>query len=382
MLITDAYEIDLFTDQRLVIDKSDHDHNVIENAEQLLSNAPRAFTANRGQLVNDDVLFYDQGGAVWFSADGVWFELREYTESKGQGSDLPAKNRIFEDNIMSENPIHSKPSRPDPLLPDSQGGVRDRDLGFGNWDSELTTNNYELTTSEYRRVILKQEFIGANNVIPKGRERLGWNSNFFYGNNSSNWCTNVPNFSEIWFENLYDGIDLKYYTNEKGLKYNFIVHPGANPNKIRLRYQGAKNLAINNFCDLIIATEIEDIINGNLFIYQESAGIKHQVNGIFNLFDNFEYGFEITSDYNQKKILIIDPLIYSTYIGGNNNEGGVGMTLDNHNNVFLTGQTSSLNFPNTTGAFDQTFHTPNDAFILKLNRNGSKLYFSTFFLDI
>ena len=47
------------------------------NANNLLSNAPRAFTENRGQLENDEVRFYAQGGGLWFTDDGVWFELRE-----------------------------------------------------------------------------------------------------------------------------------------------------------------------------------------------------------------------------------------------------------------------------------------------------------------
>ena len=57
-----------------------------------------------------------------------------------------------------------------------------------------------------------------------GRERLGWNSNFFYGNDSSKWCTDVPNYGEVYYENLYDGIDLRYFTNENGIPEISIIN--------------------------------------------------------------------------------------------------------------------------------------------------------------
>ena len=72
---------------------------------------------------------------------------------------------------------------------------------------------------KYKRVIIKQEFIGANKIIPEGKERLSQYSNFFYGNESSNWFNNVPIYQEIYYRNLYNGIDLRYYSNKIGLKY-------------------------------------------------------------------------------------------------------------------------------------------------------------------
>ena len=170
------------------------------NIKGLLSNTPNAFTENRGQLENDEVRFYDQGGAVWFTDDGVWFELREYDETRGRGSGFRG-----------------------------QGGISGLDFD--------PMRRFKPTVPiKYKRVVLKQEFVGANQVQPIGRERLSWNSNFFYGNDSEKWCSDVPNYAEIYFENLYDGIDLRYYSNKKGLKYDLIVHPGANYKQIKIKF--------------------------------------------------------------------------------------------------------------------------------------------------
>jgi len=138
------------------------------------------FTKNNGQIENEEIRYYLQDGRIWFTNEGVWFELREYNEPSSQLLALRSQGNF--DPVSQFHP--SKPMK-------------------------------------YRRVLLKQEFVGSNDIRPVGREKLNWNCNFFYGNNSSIWCTNVPNYAEIWYENLFDGIDLRYYANKKGIKYKY-----------------------------------------------------------------------------------------------------------------------------------------------------------------
>lgn len=69
-------------------------------------------------------------------------------------------------------------------------------------------------------------------------------------------------------------------------------------------------------------------------------------------------------------------LIFSTIIGGNGTDIGYGITVDNQKNIYITGQTNSINFPTTTGA---SLTGGSDAFIVKLNADGSKLLYSTYF---
>ena len=159
--------------------------------ENYLTNTKRAFTKNVGQLENDDILFYVQGGGFWFTEDGAWIELREPKESRVKSQEA---NELFE---PMERFI-----KPEPMV--------------------------------YKRVILKQEFVGTSTVKPIGKEEIGYFSNYFYGNDSSRWFTKVPNYQEIYYEDLYDGIDLRYYLNQNGLKYDLIVHPGADVRQIKV----------------------------------------------------------------------------------------------------------------------------------------------------
>ncbi|WP_455393055.1 DUF7948 domain-containing protein [[Eubacterium] cellulosolvens] len=309
-----------------------------DDMNKLLSNPPRAFTANYGQLENEEIRFYTQDGSVWFTDDGVWFELKEYNENRGQEQQTPT---------LSHTPTH---------------------------------------TQKYKRVILKQEFVSANRIIPIGKERLSWNSNFFYGNDSSKWVTEVPNYREIFYKNIYDGIDLRYYLNQNGLKYDYIVHPGFAVEQIRIKYHGIEELAIDGLSNLIIKTPIENLIDGGLFIYQNNNSLEH-INGEFRIYNNFEYGFKLLSEYNKDINLIIDPHIalkYSTFMGASRFDEGSRIAVDDLGNAIGTGWTNSSDFPNTTGTYDTSYNGAGstgggDGVIYKLSSNGSTLIYSTFF---
>lgn len=71
-------------------------------------------------------------------------------------------------------------------------------------------------------------------------------------------------------------------------------------------------------------------------------------------------------------------LVYSTFLGGSDLDGGSGIAVDNTGSAYVTGSTSSPDFPTTAGAFDTTHNGDRDAFVTKLNPAGSSLVYSTF----
>jgi hypothetical protein len=308
--------------------------NVKEENPNLPTITPTSFTENRGQLENEEVRFYTQNGGIWFTDDGVWFEVKEELSINSRESEVPL----------------------DPMESSKQSIPR-----------------------EYKRVILKQEFVGANRVKPVGKERLDWNSNLFYGCNSSKWRTHVPNYNEIYYENIYNGIDLRYYNNKNGLKYDFIVYPGANINQIKIRYRGGDGLEMDQQGNIIIKNSIKNMMDYDLLIYQNYDGTRHHIDGNFILYNEFEFGYEISGDYNFREVLIIDPKIrleYSTFLG--EYSGGYSITVDNNGNAIVTGITRSSTFPTTPGAFNNSYANWDDVFVTKFNYNGSELIFSTY----
>ena len=81
-------------------------------------------------------------------------------------------------------------------------------------------------------------------------------------------------------------------------------------------------------------------------------------------------------------VVKLDPtgkrLEYSTYLGGSGSESGCDITVDNYGNTYVTGSTTSLNFPISDNAFDETYDGRTDVFMVKLDPTGSRLDFSTF----
>jgi hypothetical protein len=228
-------------------------------------------------------------------------------------------------------------------------------------------------------VVLKQEFVGCNEVEPVGVEYAGWNSNFFYGNVSEKWCTEVPNWGEVWYYDLWAGIDLRYYTNDDGLKYDLIVHPGASVEQITLRYAGAVGLRSNGHDCIIIETRYGNIWEDNLFIYQQTNAVCRQIRGEFTVGEGLELGFRLLDAFDPLLPLIIDPYIgYSTFVGGSMQEMAFDVEMDSESNSLVTGWARSLDFPTSPGSYQTNQGGMEDIFVFKLDSTGSSLLFSTY----
>ncbi len=314
------------------------ENSVIDNVQeqQIIQNMNRLdgfFTENKGQVGNDSVRYYIQGKGVWFLDDGVVYEIR------GPPEPAVLQRERFDRSHPEFEPVMSAPRK---------------------------------------SVVLRLNFEGCNKIEPKGVGMLPHQSNYFFGNDSSKWCINVPNFQEIVYENIYDDIDLRYYSNDKGLKYDFKVHPGGNPEDIKIKCEGVQDLLLNTPFELIFHTPLGDIIDTGLFIYQDFPKQCNAVHGKFKLVNSKTFGFEIFGNYDKTKTLIIDPVVFSSFVGGSNVETGAKIATDSNLNIYVTGSTNSNNFPNTTGANDTTYNNGYDIFVFKMNPSGSSLVYSTF----
>jgi hypothetical protein len=77
--------------------------------------------------------------------------------------------------------------------------------------------------------VVRMTFAGANpDLRVTGLDELPGEANYFIGNDPAKWRTNVPTYAKVRYTDLYPGIDLIYYGNQRQLEYDFVVHPGAN----------------------------------------------------------------------------------------------------------------------------------------------------------
>src|SRR3989441_1834599 len=224
--------------------------------------------------------------------------------------------------------------------------------------------------------VLRTRLVGANPAAEiSGLEELPGKSNYFIGNDPKKWHTNVPNYARVKYRNVYPGVDLVYYGNQRQLEYDFTVRPGADPSRIVLGVQGADRLEVDAQGDLVLHTAVGPIRQRKPVIYQEIDGDKKEIPGGYVLTATHQVSFRI-APYDPSQPLVIDPvLVYSTYLGGSGNDFGDDIAVDALGNAYITGATFSTNFPTTVGAFQGG---GNDAFVTKLNPTGSALVYSTY----
>lgn len=200
--------------------------------------------------------------------------------------------------------------------------------------------------------------------------------NYYIGQDSTHWSSQVPLFKEIKYKNIYKGIDLSYTQAQGSLKYEFIVAPGADPNEIIMDFEGVEKLTLNKG-NLEIHTSIGKIQELKPICYQIINNKKLNISGEYILKKN-EVRFRI-DNYNHNYPLIIDPtLVFSTFTGSTADNWGFTATYDNLGNAYGGGIAFSIGYPTTIGAYETDFSGSVDITISKFNSNGSNLLYSTY----
>jgi hypothetical protein len=257
-------------------------------------------------------------------------------------------------------------------------------LSRGNgYNLFLTSNEAVLVLSknaaEQRSDVLKIKLIGAN-VEPQvtGEGELPGKSNYLLGNDPQQWRTNIANYAKVKYDDVYPGIDMVYYGNGHQLEYDFIVAAGADPSSIKLSVDGARKMRLDERGDLVLNIGGGEIRQRKPFVYQEVNGVKKQIATQYVLRGKSQIGFKV-AEYDITRLLVIDPVLsYSTYLGGSGADLARGIAVDRHGKAYVTGQTSSLNFPTRAGGFQTAFGGLQDVFVTKLNETGSALVYSTY----
>jgi uncharacterized repeat protein (TIGR01451 family) len=271
---------------------------------------------------------------------------------------------------------------------DSQVKFLSRAPGYGLFLSTNAATIQLRDSSRKQSSTLRMKLVGAHlaSKITGLDERPG-KSNYLIGNDPAKWQTDVPSYTRVEEDEVYPGISLVYYGNQRQLEYDFIVSPGANPNLIRLSFTGAQHVRIDQSGDLILRTAGGTLRQHKPIIYQESNGTRQEIAGRYVLLstpdsrlqttNSYTLGFQIGS-YETNQPLIIDPvLVYSTYLGGSSDDFGNSIAVDSAGNVYVTGNTSSTNFPTKTG-YQPHNRGASDIFVTKLDATGTNILYSTY----
>ncbi|MGY5870812.1 MAG: SBBP repeat-containing protein, partial [Candidatus Thorarchaeota archaeon] len=177
-------------------------------------------------------------------------------------------------------------------------------------------------------------------------------------------------FESVVFEELWSGIDLVYRTTSQGAKYEFRVAPGADPSDIRVHCEGQDELIVDDI-DITMVKGDNAFKDVGLLVSQDNV---KTIQATYLQYDQQTYGVEV-GQYDQSDTLIVDPLIFSTFLGGSENDMAFGVNVDSSDNIYICGR-AQLGFP-TFNAYNDTFGGYTDCFVTKMTAAGT-IVFSTY----
>lgn len=211
----------------------------------------------------------------------------------------------------------------------------------------------------------------------EGLERLAGRVNYFAGSDPRRWRADVQTFGRVLYPDLYPGVDLLFYGNQRRLEYDFVVAPGADARAIRLEFAGARRLRLDAGGALVVETAAGELRQPKPFVYQDVDGARREVSASYVLRGAREFGFEV-GPHDDARPLVIDPVItYSTFLGGAYGESGYGIAVDRAGHAYVTGTTASDDFP-LANAFQAGRRGVGDVFVTKLNPGGTAVVYSTY----
>ena len=277
-------------------------------------------------------------------------------------------------------------------------------------------------------------------------------ANYLLGSNPSLWRRDVPTYRRVTYHEVYPRIDVTYYGGPQGLEFDFLVAPGGDPNVIRLAFDAS--VRVDDSGNIALDEEDGRVVLRAPSTYQLREGTRQPAASRFVRLTAMEIGLEVDDYDRSLPLVIDPVLAFSTFVGGGGSEaaydvavngegeayivgsatadfpatpgayatvsggsteafiarlsadgssllfatylggsgvdGASGVALDPSGNVYVTGSTTSPNFPSVNAfqpAYRQTactvfgpLTTPcRDAFVAKLSPNGDALLYSTFF---
>ncbi len=205
-----------------------------------------------------------------------------------------------------------------------------------------------------------------------GNDAIACRTSYFLGNRKQNWRTGIPNYARVRYAGVYPGIDLVYYSAGRELEYDFVVGAGADPNRIRVRFEGVDHMSVSPEGDLMVETGGVTLIEHRPAVYQQLPGsARRQIPGKFTLLGKNVVGFEVAS-YDPSRTLTIDPVLtYGTMLGSSGLDSVAGVKVDANGIIYVAGYLSNADFPSGASAYQSVVTGSPNLFIAEIDPKAS-----------
>ena len=181
----------------------------------------------------------------------------------------------------------------------------------------LQQGNRQRTEPLPRPAVLRVKLLKARSAEMQGLDELPGKANYFIGRDPKRWRTDVAGYAKLRCRGVYPGIDLLYYGSGRELEYDFVVAPGGDPTRIRLRFEGAREPTGGRRRATGGRDRRRPCRESRASNLPGGGDEKVPVRGRWILRGKSEAGFEVEA-HDPRRSLVIDPVLsYSTYLGGN-----------------------------------------------------------------
>lgn len=308
---------------------------------------------------------------VTIAAATVFFVVRN-NSSRSSASARPSSAPIQPQNVDRYGRLEMSFER--------NQGQTDRQVKFlargRGYDLFLTSAEVVLTLRNDS--VLRLSMVGANRALSiEGEDELPGKINYLIGDKPEQWHTNIPTYKKVRYREIYPGVDVVYYGNQRQLEYDFIVAAGRDPGVVKFKLAGADRINVDESGDLRLTVKDSEVRLHKPFIYQlTETGERSEVKGEY-VVKGKEIGFKVRG-FDSQKPLVIDPILsYATLLGASGEDSGNGIAVDTQGNAYVTGATTSATFP-TIGPPGSQQPPPGTAFVTKINATGTTLLYSTY----
>jgi len=208
----------------------------------------------------------------------------------------------------------------------------------------------------------------------EGLDEQPGRSHYFMGSDPRRWRANVPHYARVRYRHVYPGIDLVFHGRGRSLEYDFVVAPGADSGRIRLGFEGARRIRVDARGRLAIDLGNGEVVQDAPLVYQEAEGVRKEIAGRYVIKGDRQVAFEVGPHDRTAALVIDPVLVYSTYLGGTGADTIGAMTLDDLGYVYVTGETDSPDFPTAASPPQGSLHAPPDVVISKLGPGSALIY--------
>ncbi len=181
---------------------------------------------------------------------------------------------------------------------------------------------------------LKAEWVGANSGVTVVADSA---LSYYYAYSIGNPIVNVraEGYKKLTYKNLYPGIDVEYFFPAKGgVKYNVLVHPGADISVLKLKYTGANSLNIDKGGNVLVNTSVGDFIDHAPVSFYTASNGKASISYILN---GSVEGFVAKKPLDNSQELDIDPWTTDPFPGTGQMDKVYDVDYDKWGNVYAYG---------------------------------------------